>query len=47
MLSTRPENRIGSDEIWDTAENALEQALKISGVQYQINAGDGAFMGLK
>ncbi|MGY3803888.1 threonine--tRNA ligase [Pigmentibacter ruber] len=47
MLSTRPENRIGSDEIWDTAENALEEALKKSNVNYQVNPGDGAFYGPK
>jgi len=47
MLSTRPENRIGAEEVWDVAENALEESLKISGVNYQINAGDGAFYGPK
>ena len=47
MLSTRPENRIGAEEVWDIAESALEESLKISGVNYQINAGDGAFYGPK
>lgn len=47
MLSTRPENRLGSDEVWDMAENALEASLKEAGVSYKINAGDGAFYGPK
>jgi len=47
MLSTRPENRMGAEEVWDAAENALEQALKASGVQFQVNPGDGAFYGPK
>lgn len=47
-LSTRPEKkRIGSDEIWDTAENALRKALEESNVPYQIKEGDGAFYGPK
>jgi threonyl-tRNA synthetase len=46
-LSTRPEKRMGSDEIWDTAENALEEALKALNLPYTINAGDGAFYGPK
>jgi len=46
-LSTRPEKRLGSDAVWDQAENALHQALKSLGVEYQINAGDGAFYGPK
>ena len=46
-LSTRPEDRIGSDEVWDTAENALEDALNASGRPFKINAGDGAFYGPK
>jgi threonyl-tRNA synthetase len=47
MLSTRPENKLGEDSIWDIAENALENALKEANVNYQINAGDGAFYGPK
>ncbi|WP_338637119.1 threonine--tRNA ligase [Spirobacillus cienkowskii] len=47
MLSTRPENRMGAEDVWDVAETALEQALKASGVQFQINPGDGAFYGPK
>ena len=46
-LSTRPENRIGSDEMWDAAEGALEGALKKAGLEYDVNAGDGAFYGPK
>src|SRR3954468_11735413 len=41
-LSTRPENRIGSDEMWDRAEGALESALVNAGLDYDVNAGDGA-----
>jgi len=46
-LSTRPEKSIGSDEDWLRATNALESALKDSGLPYEINAGDGAFYGPK
>ncbi|MBI4983194.1 threonine--tRNA ligase, partial [Candidatus Woesearchaeota archaeon] len=46
-LSTRPERRIGSDEFWDKAEKALEEALKKSKMKYKINAGEGAFYGPK
>jgi threonyl-tRNA synthetase len=46
-LSTRPEKRLGSDETWDHAEAALENALKRQGLEYEINAGDGAFYGPK
>jgi len=46
-FSTRPPKRIGSDENWDVAESALEAALKKNGLQYQVNAGDGAFYGPK
>jgi threonyl-tRNA synthetase len=46
-LSTRPEQRIGSDEIWDRAEGALERALHSRGVDYAVNEGDGAFYGPK
>jgi len=46
-LSTRPEKRIGSDEIWDKAENALENVLKKREIKYQLNEGDGAFYGPK
>jgi threonyl-tRNA synthetase len=46
-LSTRPEKRIGTDEMWDRAERALENALKRAGLEYEVNAGDGAFYGPK
>jgi threonyl-tRNA synthetase len=46
-LSTRPENRIGSDEMWDAAEGALESALKKAKLDYDVNEGDGAFYGPK
>jgi threonyl-tRNA synthetase len=46
-LSTRPEQRIGSDELWDRSEAALEQALSSLGLDYAVNAGDGAFYGPK
>ncbi len=46
-LSTRPEKKAGSDEIWDQAESALEAALKASGHKFGINEGDGAFYGPK
>ena len=46
-LSTRPPNRIGSDEIWDKAEHALEQALNAKGLQWDLQPGEGAFYGPK
>ncbi len=46
-LETRPENRIGSDALWDKAEAALEKALKDLGMPYEISPGDGAFYGPK
>ncbi len=46
-LSTRPEKKVGSDETWDKAEAALEEALKASGHEYHIKEGDGAFYGPK
>ena len=46
-LSTRPENSMGSDEDWEMATNALEEALKAKGLDYKINEGDGAFYGPK
>ena len=46
-LSMRPEQRIGTDEMWDRAEGALEQALRRRGLDFEINAGDGAFYGPK
>jgi threonyl-tRNA synthetase len=46
-LSTRPEQRLGSDEVWDEAENALAEALQEAGMAYHINPGEGAFYGPK
>ncbi len=46
-LSTRPEKYIGSDEDWQKATSALEEALKEKGLPYEINHGDGAFYGPK
>ena len=46
-LSTKPDKHIGSDEIWETATNALEEALKHKNIDYKVNAGDGAFYGPK
>jgi threonyl-tRNA synthetase len=46
-VATRPAQRIGSDEIWDKAEQALMQSLKASGCEFQIAPGDGAFYGPK
>jgi threonyl-tRNA synthetase len=46
-IATRPAKRIGSDESWDKAENALKQALQKSGVQYTLSPGEGAFYGPK
>lgn len=46
-LSTRPENRIGSDEMWDRAEAGLAAALAHNGLKYEIQEGEGAFYGPK
>jgi threonyl-tRNA synthetase len=46
-VATRPEKRVGSDEAWDKAENALIESLKRSGCQYEISPGEGAFYGPK
>jgi threonyl-tRNA synthetase len=46
-LSTRPENRLGTDEEWDFTEGALQAALERKGLDYTVNAGDGAFYGPK
>ena len=46
-LSTRPENSMGEDSVWEMAENALKSALEHENVEYVINAGDGAFYGPK
>jgi threonyl-tRNA synthetase len=46
-LSTRPENKLGTDDDWDVAEEALIQALARKGLDYDVNEGDGAFYGPK
>lgn len=46
-LSTRPEQRIGSDEAWDRAEAALAEALELNGLKYDLQPGEGAFYGPK
>ncbi len=46
-LSTRPDVRVGSDEIWDKAETALANAIQHLGLPYEVNPGDGAFYGPK
>ncbi|WOR14137.1 threonine--tRNA ligase [Hyphomonas sp. FCG-A18] len=46
-LSTRPELRAGSDEVWDRAEHDLEEAIKATGLPYEIMPGEGAFYGPK
>ena len=46
-LSTRPEKRVGSEEMWDKAEAALTRALEDRGLEYDLNEGDGAFYGPK
>jgi len=46
-LATRPDNRVGSDAVWDAAEKALSDALDASGVTWETNPGEGAFYGPK
>ena len=46
-FSDRPDERAGSDEIWDRAEGALKEACRIAGVEYTLNKGEGAFYGPK
>ena len=46
-LSTRPETRLGTDEQWDVAESALENALKRHGMEYAVSPGEGTFYGPK
>lgn len=46
-LSTRPDERLGSDDQWDRAEAALQGALDANGLEYDLNEGDGAFYGPK
>ena len=46
-VATRPEKRVGSDEIWDKAEKALMSSLERSGVKFEVSPGEGAFYGPK
>ncbi len=46
-LSTRPEKRVGSDEIWDKSENALHEALNAKNLEWELLPGEGAFYGPK
>ncbi len=46
-IATRPEQRIGSDAVWDTAENALVESLRASGCEFEMSPGEGAFYGPK
>ncbi|MCB1670002.1 MAG: threonine--tRNA ligase [Gammaproteobacteria bacterium] len=46
-LSTRPEKRVGSDELWDRAEDSLKQALNSTGLKWELTPGEGAFYGPK
>ncbi|MDQ3721145.1 MAG: threonine--tRNA ligase [Actinomycetota bacterium] len=46
-LSTRPQKRVGTDDMWDRAEAVLETALRNRGLEYDLNEGDGAFYGPK
>jgi threonyl-tRNA synthetase len=46
-LSTRPDDKLGSDEQWDRAEAALEESLRKHGIEYEIGAGEGVFYGPK
>jgi threonyl-tRNA synthetase len=46
-LSTRPDDRLGDDALWDHAEDALAKALETQGLDYTVNEGDGAFYGPK
>jgi len=46
-FSTRPEKRAGSDETWDKSESALSEAVKVAGLEYELQPGEGAFYGPK
>ena len=46
-VATRPEKRIGSDEVWDKAENALMESLRRTGCDFEVSPGEGAFYGPK
>ncbi|CAN5591231.1 threonine--tRNA ligase [soil metagenome] len=46
-VATRPDNRVGSEALWDKAEHAVMEALRLSGCEFSISPGDGAFYGPK
>ena len=46
-FSDRPDQRVGSDEVWDKAEAALKRAVAAAGLEYELNPGEGAFYGPK
>ena len=46
-FSDRPDKRVGSDEVWDQSEKALLDSIKVSGLKYEVNKGEGAFYGPK
>jgi len=46
-FSDRPEKRVGSDDVWDRAEQALQDATRAAGVEFTLNKGEGAFYGPK
>ena len=46
-VATRPDNRVGSEELWDKAEHAVMEALRLSGCEFSVSPGDGAFYGPK
>ena len=46
-FSDRPENRAGSDQVWDRAEQSLKSATELAGYNYSVNKGEGAFYGPK
>jgi threonyl-tRNA synthetase len=46
-VATRPDKRVGSDALWDKAEHAVMEALRLSGVTFEVSPGDGAFYGPK
>jgi threonyl-tRNA synthetase len=46
-FSDRPEKRVGSDEVWDSSEAALKEAVQVAGLEFELNPGEGAFYGPK
>ena len=47
VIATRPDERLGEDDVWDQSEAALEEAVKAKGIPYDIAEGEGAFYGPK